>query len=120
VALTIPAVVPTPSPPKWVWVLEEKQRPWRFDTFNFTDGGPVGWPEFTYTSSPPMDDDHELRNPQFTFDNPGGHADFSNLRDHSVNLGNPAPYITPGGKTVEMKVKSWGGTFPIYLRADVV
>ena len=30
------------------------------------------------------------------------------LRDHRGDLGNPTPYITPSGKSVEIKVKSWG------------
>ena len=66
-----------------------------------------------------MDDDHQLRNPQLTYDNPNGYAHLSNLWDHRDNLGDPTPYITPGGKSVEIKVKTCGGAFPIFLYADV-
>jgi hypothetical protein len=106
------------DPPPAEWMLETSQHQWSFWTPDYKDPGPGGTPEFPYTS-PPLDDNHQLRNPRVTFENPNGYATFSNLVDHRGNLGNPTPYITPDGRSVGIKVKSWGHTFPIYLWADV-
>jgi hypothetical protein len=119
VALTIPPVpTPTPRPtetPKSEWVLETSQREWTFWTPDLNYPG--GWPEHTY-NMPPMDENHQLRNPSYTYDNIGGAA-FSNLSDHRPPVFYPKLEITPDGRSLTFTYKSWSHPFPVHLTADV-
>jgi hypothetical protein len=108
--------IPPASPkPKEEWVLETSQHQWTFYTPDYDYPG--GWPENTHETEP-LDENHQLRNPHYTFDDIGGAA-WSNFSDHRPPVFSPNLEITQGGRSLKITYKSWSHPFPVHLWADV-
>jgi hypothetical protein len=118
-ATATPVSTTTPSVAQPEWVLETSRHQWTFPTPPYNYPGKSGnpFPVNTWTS-PPVDENHQLRSPSYTFDKLGGWP-FSNFDDHRGDLRSPIIEITPDGRSVQITYKSWGDSFPVNIYADV-
>jgi hypothetical protein len=102
---------PTVAQPEWVFQSTELVDTFRTPQLHY----PGGYQESTHMS-PPVGENLQLRNPQWTFEKDGGYA-FSNFGDH--RQGNPEVQVTPDGRRVTITYKSWGDAFTVHLWADI-
>jgi hypothetical protein len=102
VATSTQTLEPSPSVRQSEWVFESTQQVGTFWTPEFDS--PRGVPELAY-SSPPVDENHQLRNPNFTVDKNGSGWQSSNFEQHQDTLGYPEATITPDGRIVTITYK---------------